>query len=428
VTAAEPDRVERLLGRLTAELGERTRMLATGGHGDLAEYRAAQPPGRRPPFLMVFVDRYDAFMTALEHIDGGRLLGELQRLIRDGLAAGVRVVVTGDRTLLTGRLGGLVEQKLVLRMADRTDFALAGLHSRAIPRDMPNGRGFHLPGGDLLQVAALSEHGQGAAENQALRDLARRAATGTGHPFRVDPLPPSISITEALDLPDHGPGLLVGVGGDELSQIRVETPGLLVIGPPGSGRSTALAVQAASLARAGMPLVLITPRRSVLADRLGPVLLHLTNSDAAATDRLTAALTGAAAAIVADDAELLADTPLGNELTACYRRIRDSGHRLLAAAVADSSFGLRGLIPELAKTKCGLILEPASTTDGSVLGARLPASVFAPGVTLRGALVHHGRITAVQVPEWPDGLADRAWPKDSRATAGAGGEHGEVAW
>ena len=427
VTAAEPDRVERLLGRLTAELGTRTRMLATGGHGDLAEYRAAQPAGRRPPFLLVFVDRYDAFGTALEHIDGGRLLGELQRLIRDGLAAGIRVVVTGDRTLLTGRLGGLVERKLVLRMADRTDFALAGLHSRAIPRDMPNGRGFQLPGGDLLQVALLSAQGQGAAENQALRDLARRAALGADRPFRVDPLPLSISMEEALDLPGHGPGVLVGVGGDDLGQIRVETPGLLVIGPPGSGRSTALAVQAASLARAGGPLVLVTPRRSALAGRLDP-MLHLTSSDAAAADSLTAALAGVTeATIVVDDADLLTDTPLGNELTACYRRIRDSGHRLLGAAAADGSFGLRGLVPELAKTKCGLVLAPASTTDGSVLGARLPASVFAPGVMLRGALVHHGRITAVQVPAWPDGLADVTWREASRATAGTGGEYGEGA-
>jgi S-DNA-T family DNA segregation ATPase FtsK/SpoIIIE len=426
VTAAEPDRMERLLSRLTAELGARTRMLAAGGYGDLAEYRAAQPSGRRPPFLIILVDRYDAFLTALEHIDGGRLLGELQRLIRDGLAGGIRVVVTGDRTLLTGRLGGLVEQKLVLRMADRTDFALAGLHSRAIPRDMPNGRGFQLPGGDLLQVASLSPQGQGAAENQALRDLAGRAVTGAGRPFRVDPLPPSISMTEAFSLPGPGPGPLVGVGGDELTQIRVETPGLLVIGPHGSGRSTALAVQAASLSRTGTPLIVITPRRSALAGRLEPVLLHLTSSDADAATRLTAALAGTAnVAIVVDDAELLNDTPLGNELAACCRRIRDTGHMLLAAAAADGSFGLRGLIPELAKTKCGLILEPVSTTDGSVFGARLPASVFAPGVMLRGALVHHGRITAVQVPAWPD---DGTGPKANRATAAAGGEHDEVAW
>ena len=164
--------------------------------------------------------------------------------------------------------------------------------------------------------------------------------------------------------------------------------------------------------------MLVTPRRSPLAGCLDPVLLHLTGSDATAAGALAAALAEAAdAAIVVDDAELLTDTPLGNELTACYRRIRDSDHRLLAAAAADGSFGLRGLIPELAKTKCGLVLEPASTTDGSVLGARLPASVFAPGVRLRGALVHHGRITAVQVPTWPDGPADGTWLEAHRATA-----------
>ncbi len=109
-------------------------------------------------------------------------------------------------------------------------------------------------------------------------------------------------------------------------------------------------------------------------------------------------------------------------------RIGDSGHHLLAAAAADGSFGLRGLVPELAKSKCGLVLAPASATDGTVLGARLPASVFAPGVTLRGALVHHGRVTAVQVPAWPDDPADGGWPEASRAAARTEGEHGRVAW
>ena len=129
--------------------------------------------------------------------------------------------------------------------------------------------------------------------------------------------------------------------------------------------------------------------------------------------------------IVVDDAELLADTPLGNELAACYRRIRDSGHHLLAAAVADGSFGLRGLVPELAKSKCGLVLAPASATDGSVLGARLPASVFAPGVTLRGALVHHGRVTAVQVPAWPDDAVAGGWPQAPRPREQRPREQGE---
>jgi S-DNA-T family DNA segregation ATPase FtsK/SpoIIIE len=428
VTAAEPERVDRLLGRLTTELAARIRLLSASGHADLAEYRAAEPEGRRMPFLLVFVDRYDVFLTALEHVDGGRMLGQLQQIIRDGLAAGIRVVLTGDRTLLTGRLGALAEQKIVLRMADRTDFTLAGLHARTIPKDMPNGRGFHLPSGDLLQVAVLSAQAQGSTENQVLRELARRSAAPAVRPFRVDQLPLTISHAQALSLPGPSQGILIGVGGDELCQIRVDTPGLLVIGPPGSGRSTALAVQARSLAQAGMPLVLITPRRSALASWLdrSAVLLHLDTSDAAATGRLTATLDSTdRAAVVVDDAELMNDTPLGNELVARYRRIRDSGHRVLAAAAAEGSFGLRGLIPELAKTKCGLILEPASTTDGSLLGARLPASVFAPGVPLRGALIYNGRVVAVQVPALADLLADVL--AASPATAGAREEDGEVA-
>ena len=121
---------------------------------------------------------YDALVTALEHIDGGRLIQQLQRLMRDGLAAGIRVVVTGDRLLLTGRLAALAENKIVLRMADRADYAVVGLHSRAVPADMPNGRGFTLPGGDLLQIAMLTEQGQGTAENQALR-----RAGHAGRPF-----------------------------------------------------------------------------------------------------------------------------------------------------------------------------------------------------------------------------------------------------
>ena len=61
-------------------------------------------------------------MTAIEQIDHGRLVEQLQRLIRDGLSAGLRVVATGDRTLLTGKVAALAEDKIVLRMATRTDY------------------------------------------------------------------------------------------------------------------------------------------------------------------------------------------------------------------------------------------------------------------------------------------------------------------
>ena len=430
VTPADPARVDRLLGRLTGELDRRMRLMSAGGYSDLAEYRAAQPTEGRPPFLLVFVDRYDAFVSALEQVDNGRLVIQLQRLIRDGLAAGLRAVVTGDRSLLTGRLAGMAEDKIVLRMADRTDYALAGLNARTTPAAMPGGRGFRMPGGDLLQVAVLSAEVQGAAENRTLREWAERSERPAIRPFRVDPLPAAITYEQASGLPRSDGGVLVGVGGDDLSQVRIETPGMLVIGQPGSGRSTALAVQARSLSAAGESLVLITPRRSALTGAIGPagVLLHLTATDAGAAEALATALAVAGpTGIIVDDAELLTDTPLGEELTGRYRRIRDSDHRMLVATTMDGATVFRGLIPELAKAKCGLVLEPASSADGAPLGARLPLSVLASGMPLRGALVRNGVVRPVQVPSFANSVSEPTQSGSAWPGTGVEGERGSAA-
>jgi S-DNA-T family DNA segregation ATPase FtsK/SpoIIIE len=420
VTPDDPDRTDRLLLRLAAELRARAAAMSAGGYSDLAEYRAASPAGGRPPFLLVFADRYDALVTALESVDGGRLIQQLERLMRDGLAAGIRFVVTGDRRLLTGRLAELAAGKIVLRLADRNEYLVAGLHGKVIPADMPAGRGFTMPGEDVLQIAVLTPQAQGAAENRALRELAAAVPAPARPPLRVDPLPAAITAEQALALPSDRDGALVGVGGDTLAQIRVNPPGFLVIGPPGRGRSTALAVQAYSLAAAGEPLVVLTPARSPLAALASdPVVrLHLTETDAAAAAKLAAALgLPGPVSVIADDADLLAGTPLGSELAAWYGRPATAagGSRLLAAVRADSVTVPRGLVHDLLKTKCGLLLEPSGPVDGAPLGTRLPAAVIARH-RLRGVLVSDGRVTAVQVPELP------AWPaaRDRQAQLNGG--------
>jgi S-DNA-T family DNA segregation ATPase FtsK/SpoIIIE len=425
VTPAETDRVDRLLGRLTAELDRRTRLLSAHGSSDLAEYRDGQPPAERPPFLLVLVDRYDAFVTGLEQVDNGRLVASFQRLLRDGLAAGIRVVATGDRSLLTGRLGSWAEDKLALRLADRTDYQLVGIPVKAVPAAMPGGRGLRAPGGELLQVAVLGNDVQGAAQNRALRELAGRCRQPAIRPFRVDALPVSITYEQARALPRRGSGILAGAGGDDLGQVYADSSALLVIGQPGSGRSTALAAAARALAEAGEPLILVTPRRSPLPAALDPaaVRLQLTAVDAGAAAALREALAaGAPAAMVVDDADLLDGTPLGEELTARYRGIRDSGHRLVAAAGMDSASGFRPwLVPDLAKARCGLVLQPASPADAAPFGARLPLSVLAGGVRLRAALVQAGTVTAVQVPEISESPAGSGRPV-------LGVERGSAAW
>jgi DNA segregation ATPase FtsK/SpoIIIE, S-DNA-T family len=414
VTPGETDRADRLLAGLTGELTRRTRLLSAGGYGDLAEYRQANRAADRVPFLLVFVDRYDAFVSTLEQIDHGRLVEQFQRLMRDGLGAGIRVVATGDRSLLTGKMASLAEDKIVLRMADRADYGLVGLNARSVPAVLPAGRGFRLPASDLLQVALVSQDAQGAAQNRELRARAERAARPSIRPFRVDPLPVAISFEDACELP-AGPGsgaVGVGVGGDDLSRVRVDTPGLLVIGPPGSGRSTALAVQARWLAGAGVPLIVVAPRASALSSALAPVSLrlHLTGTGSEAATALEAALSEAARAVmVIDDAELLHGTPLGDQITARCRGLRDSGYRVLAATVPESLTPMRGIPAELAKLKCGLVLEPANVLDGQPFGVRLPSSILAAGIPLRAALVHGSRITAVQVPSITNRVAEPEW-------------------
>jgi S-DNA-T family DNA segregation ATPase FtsK/SpoIIIE len=283
---------------------------------------------------------------------------------------------------------------------------------------MPSGRGIRLPSAELLQVALVSAEAKGAAQNRELRARAGQAGRPTIRPFHVDPLPMAITFEQACELPAvPGAGFLVGVGGDDLSQVRAEAPGLLTIGPSGSGRSTALAVQARSLAQEGRPLILVTPRSSTLAGAVAPapVRLHRADTGPEAAGALKEALAESGQAVlVVDDAELLTGTPLGDYLIAQCRGLRDSGHRILAATVPDSVTALRGISAELAKIKCGLLLEPANPLDGGPFGARLPLSILTVGIPLRGALVHGGRITAVQVPAIANLVAQPAWSGSDR--------------
>ncbi len=254
VTPADPDRVERLLGRLNRELIARLQLLATAGCSDVTELRASLA-AQAPPYILLLVDRYDAFVSQFEQADSGRLVGQLQNLVQNSLSGGFRLVLTGDRSLVTGRIAGMVEAKLVMRLADRTDYAVVGLSPRSIPAEFPTGRAFLMPGGATVQVAHAGPSADGASQSGAIRDLAERAPqAAAGGPFHVDALPFRVSVGEALRLPCPGDGALAGVGGDDLAQVRVDSPVVLVLGSNGSGRSTVLATLAASLVGQPMPI------------------------------------------------------------------------------------------------------------------------------------------------------------------------------
>lgn len=390
-----PDRVDRLLTRLAAEVVRRTRLLGAHGHAGLAEQRAAAPPGQRLPHLVLLVDGWESLLAAFGDVDAGRVVDLAFGLLRDGPAAGLHVVLTSDRGGLVGRLGSLVERRLLLRLADRGDYPAAGVPSRAVPRDLPPGRALCLPGPALLaQVALLGPDPAGPAQVAGLAGAAALgppAAAGP-RPWRVDPLP---TLVRLADLP---PGS-IGLGGDDVAPVAVDLTagGLLVGGPPRSGRSTALLTVGRGLLAAGQRVVAVAPRPSPLRELPGCLP---SDGDAAALHRQLLGDGGALrpGVLLLDDAELLAESPLAPTLDRAVREGRHAGLAVVAAGTtAELVLGFRGFVPDLRRLRTGLLLQPQSAADGDLLAVRLPSPMLGQGVAGRGVLVAGGSVTAVQV-------------------------------
>ncbi|MEY9486994.1 S-DNA-T family DNA segregation ATPase FtsK/SpoIIIE [Streptomyces calvus] len=197
----QTERVIRLVNRLKGELSRRQDLLADKGFADIGEQRAAVAEEERLPHIVVLLDRWEGWVPTLGEIDHGSLTDELQTMMREGASVGIHLVLTGDRTLLVGRIATLTEDKYGLRLADRSDFSSLGIPARKVPEEIPPGRAFRNEAGTETQFALLSEdttgQGQAAAlsaigEAAAARDAgvprARRAVPG-GQPAEPDRLP-----------------------------------------------------------------------------------------------------------------------------------------------------------------------------------------------------------------------------------------------
>jgi S-DNA-T family DNA segregation ATPase FtsK/SpoIIIE len=425
VSRDQPDRMGRLTSRLVAEVSRRQQQLAREGFASLAEHRAARPPDRRLPHLLVIFDRWEGFIAAFDSFDSGRLVDQWLSILSEGGGVGVTVVLTCDRTGLSGRISTLVDDKLILRMTDPSDFSAIGLVARQVPEHMPPGRGFRGDGVTETQIALLSDDPAGPAQVAALQALGRRAADLAGElprasrPFRVDPLPVRITATEALALADGealDTELPAAVGGDTLSlrfwDALQHGPGMIVAGPRRSGRSTALIYLATAALSRGWRVGVVTGRISPL--RSLPAHPGLVGSWTADGDRheVTAAIAGLVpgpdvppSLLVVDDLELLGtDDWLAEAVADHVGAVRDTGGAVIGAGSTEELAGMyRGPVVALKRARSGILLSPQSLNDGDLFGLRLPRSVLGAGPPGRGVLVRAGSWESVQVP-WPEGM------------------------
>lgn len=419
VQRTEPDRALRLLHRLREEVLRRQAELGALGVADIGEQRAGATSSSTPwPHLLLLLDRWEGFVGGLAELDGQAPLDLVTMLLREGAGVGVHVVVAGDRQLLLGRTGTLVEEKLLLRLTDRNDATLAGLSTKQVPEQAAPGRGVRSGSGLEVQVAVLGTDPSGpaqVAELQALGAAARLRDTDVPRerrPFRLDPLPTRVEYPRALELTPTDPGrliALVGVGGDDVTGLGPDLrngPGTAIVaGPARSGRSTVLATMARSLLDQGAELVVAAPRPSPLRDLAGRdgVRAVFTGTDLS-VDELEPVLGEAAgpAVLLVDDAELLKNVAADAWLAALVSRAgRDGVGVIVAGETADVGSGFSNWQVPLRRNRCGVLIAPADIMAGDVVGARVPRSAIGVPAQPGRVLLHlgDGELRTVVVPD-----------------------------
>ncbi|MGY1693461.1 FtsK/SpoIIIE domain-containing protein [Geodermatophilus sp. SYSU D00814] len=361
--------------RLVARLGE-----------EIAARRAGAAPG--DPVVLLLVDGVESLLAQLDEAVPGQGSADLLRLARDGASVGLSCVVTADRAVPGGRLAAAAGTRLVLPLPDRGDYAVAGVPARAVPGHRPPGRA-------LLGEDALECH---IALPRPLRPRPAQVPAVTTA-LRIPELPADPALP--ADARAALTAVPLGPGGDEGALLHVDLRrggGLLVVGPPRSGRTATLQALATTLSGAGIPVVgLVRSRRAA-----GPALpdtAPLVADDVAGWRSWLAGLADGPGVLVLDDAGALPEAPV---LAAAAADLAEHDVVVLAAGTAGELSGaFRGPVADLRRSRSGLLLCPGPG-DADLLGIRLPRAPV-PARPGSGWLVTAGTARRVQVARHRDG-------------------------
>lgn len=387
IGSAERARQIRMIRMLRGELDARKAGgAARGGH--------AAGPAR----FLVLIDNVGSLRAELEKDFAGlSVLDDLERVFADGPAVGVHIIATGDRAgAIPSAWAALSRQKLLLRLADPGDYANFDIPRAAVPAPMP-GRAlvvttrqivqFGHPGPDpSAAVAAVAQRWAQARRTAhavvllpELIDAGRLAAAGAVPATGAEPWTIPVGFTDSN---------LTAAG------LRLyEHEHALIVGPPRSGRSSALVTIALTVLGGAHPptIVAFAPRRSPLRDLPAPVV-HC--ADYAELEQTLAPLGGRTLLLV-DDADTVPD-PLG--VLDRWIAKAGAGMHVIAAGRNDGVRRQFGLWTQRVRDgRCGVLLMPDHEMDGDLLGVALPRQHRMAPLPGRGYLVADGGVEGVQL-------------------------------
>lgn len=401
VDGEDDERIGRVLRRLVGILDDRARKFTRANVSNLSGYRQSVNPDE--PRILLLVDGIGAFRETYEHIGHSAHFAMFNQIVSDGRRLGVHVVITGDRPgALSSSLASTMQRRLTLRLASDDDYMLTGERHDILSVNSPPGRG--LMSGNEVQIAVLGGDDSVAGQARAVAALAARMRDrGVDEPEPVARLSDHIPLDT---LPATVGGTVsIGVADESLAPAGLLAKGLLMLtGPPGSGRTTALVTLAQAVCRAepSTRIIHLAPGHSVIGKQevftqSAVGVQHVRDL----LDRLTLDLaTGTGdLMIVIESVTEFTNSEVENDLAELIKSLSGTNAFIIGEAEV-STWGQAWTLAQPFKSgRRGLLLSPNGVESDSLLNTPIGIirrNDFPPG---RGVLIEKGKGVWIQVAQ-----------------------------
>lgn len=413
ISGSDHERITRLLTWLRDLIDERALRYSRANAGTITEYRRVAGAAEEPRILLL-IDGIAAFRQAYETSDRIKWFDVFTSIASDGRPVGVHVVLSSEqRAGMTTALASAVQQRVVLRMATGEEYGLLNVPGDVISARSPVGRG--LMDGAEIQVALLCRSVTASdgktlvqydvgAQSDAIRrfsDSMRRAGTPPAPEIKR-----LVELVNLEDLPAEVDGRpVVGISGTTLEPFTFDPHGSFIItGPPGSGRTSALATVVTGLIRwdSTVRLHYFGNRRSTLGQSSAWESVAFGQDVGAAATALAgdlplrAGITGLSVVAIESIGDFVGG-PAENALQELAKICLSDGHLLLVEGETTTLTSSFGLLSYAKSGRSGLALQP-DQSDGTTIFRtnfpRLNRAEFIPG---RALAVGLGKTELVQI-------------------------------
>jgi S-DNA-T family DNA segregation ATPase FtsK/SpoIIIE len=315
----------------------------------------------------------------------------VQDLIRDGGRAGISVIISGQRELVTARFFASIPNRVYFPTGSSEESRLSW--PKLPPTPSVAGRGVAM-GALSAGKTAVCQFYTASPDTDGVESGEAQSTAPANRPFRVEPLPSMVMasqipagaapLTYAGEATTSGPArrlLRIGVGGDELEPVSVGVPRagvLAVLGGPSTGKSSFLRLLPRLNPDAG-PWLWPEPETEP-TDYWSGVLNQAS----------TGSLNRGSVALV-DDADFL-PYDVNRQLT----ELNALGITVVMTAGFSPSLSQRVPLALHARNLgSGVLIAPRTFLDGDLFGVRFEAEPHPPPG--RCVVVQNGRAMAVQL-------------------------------